>query len=200
MELIDESKLAFFIAFILPGFICMRVYNLICPSQTVEFNQKILDSLTYSCLIYGFHFAFIYWIEKATIIYSFPFLYGLFYFYLLFLSPIILAFCWFKLRESTWFQKRAPHPTLLPWDFIFSKRTACWVILILNDGTKVYGRYGPKSFVSSYPLEPQIYLDECWEPNSDGGFDRKHNASAGIIILSKDIRSIEFFEDEDHLT
>ena len=41
-----------------------------------------------------------------------------------------------------------------------------------------------------------IYLDECWEPNSEGGFDRKHHASSGIIILSKDIKTIEFFEDD----
>ncbi|MDS7924564.1 MULTISPECIES: DUF6338 family protein [Acinetobacter] len=199
MELIDQSKLAFFIAFILPGFICMRVYTLLCPTQSIEFNQKILDALTYSCLIYGFNFIFIYWIEELTKVYSFPFLYGLFYFYLLFLCPILLANYWHKIRESKWFQRRAPHPTLLPWDFVFSKRTVCWVIITLNDGTKIHGRYGKNSFVSNYPLEPQIYLDEFWKPDVDGGFDRKYNLSAGIILLSKDIRSIEFYEDEDQV-
>lgn len=196
MELIDENKLAFFIAFILPGFICMRVYNLICPSQISEFNQKILDSLTYSCLIYGFNFGFIIWVEKSNLSSSNSFLYGLFYFYLLFISPIVLALIWYKLRTSQWLQKTMPHPVSLPWDYVFSKRTACWVIVVLTDGTKIYGRYGPNSFVSSYPSEPQIYLDECWEPNSEGGFDRKHYATSGIIILSKDIKTIEFFEDD----
>lgn len=198
MELIDESKLAFFIAFILPGFISMKVYNLLCPTQDTEFNHKILEALTYSCIIYGFHFPFIFWLEQLTQNYNFTFLYGMFYFYLFFISPIALAFIWYKLRETRWFQKRAPHPTLLPWDYVFSKRSVCWVIVTLNDGTKIHGRYGSKSFVSSYPIEPQIYLDECWEPTPEGGFERKHNASAGIIILSKDIRSLEFFEDEDH--
>ncbi|MBF7684118.1 hypothetical protein I2F27_12545 [Acinetobacter sp. B5B] len=199
MELIDQNKLLFFIFFILPGFICMRVYSLISPNQANEFNDKILNIIAYSCIIYGFNFPFIYWIEQSDLSSTSSFLYGLFYFYLLFISPIILAFIWIYIRKSKWAQKSIYHPTISPWDFVFSKRSSCWIIVTLDDNTKIYGRYGSKSFVSSYPAEPQIYLDECWEPNLDGGFNRKHDASAGIIILAKDIRHVELFEDEDNL-
>ena len=52
--------------------------------------------------------------------------------------------------------------------------------------------YGPNSFASSAPSEEQIYLEEEWILNKDGGFDRKAEQTSGIIILPSEIRSVEF--------
>lgn len=200
MDFLEESKLIVFIVFIMPGFICMKVYNLLYPMQVRDFNQSILDSITYSCVIYGFNSVSILWVEYLKQSNSFPIIYSLFYFYIIFISPVALAWIWVWLRKSELLRKlNIAHPDNSPWDFVFRTRTACWVIITLNDSTKIYGKYGSGSFVSSYPHEPQIYLNECWHPNEEGGFKEKHGASAGIIILSKDIRSVELFEDEDHL-
>lgn len=200
MDFLEESKLMLFIVFMMPGFICMKVYNLLYPMQVRDFNQSILDSITYSCVIYGFNSVFILLVEYLKLSLSFPVLYSFFYFYVIFISPVALAYVWVCLRESDWLRKlNIAHPDNSPWDFVFKTRTACWVIITLNDSTKIYGKYGSGSFVSSYPHEPQIYLDECWHPNEEGGFGKKHKASAGIIVLSKDIRSVELLEDEDRL-
>lgn len=200
MDFFDESKLLLFVVFMMPGFICMKVYSLLYPMQIRDFNQNILDSITYSCVIYGFNSVFILLVEYLKQSYSFPILYSIFYFYIIFISPVALAYIWVRFRESEWLRElNIAHPDNSPWDFVFKTRTACWVIITLNDSTKIYGKYGSGSFVSSYPHEPQIYLNECWHPNEKGGFKEKHKASAGIIILSKDIRSVELFEDEDHL-
>ncbi len=200
MEVLEESKLILFIIFIMPGFICMKTYSLLYPAQIKDFNQSILDSVTYSCIIYGFNSVFILWIEYLKQNNEFPFFYSLFYFYVIFISPVFLAYAWVQLRERKWLRMlNIAHPDNLPWDYVFKDKEVCWIIITLNDSTKIYGRYGPGSFVSNYPHEPQIYLDECWHQNRDGGFGEKHNASAGIIILSKDIRTVEFFEDEDSL-
>lgn len=64
--------------------------------------------------------------------------------------------------------------------------------MTLKDGTILGGKYGAGSFSSSYPEEPQIFISEQWLVDEEG-FIRKVNDSSGIMILSKDIKTIEFF-------
>ena len=45
-----------------------------------------------------------------------------------------------------------------------------------------------------FPEDPQIYLEKAWEVSAEGGFERIREHSEGILILSKDIQSIEFFQ------
>ena len=55
--------------------------------------------------------------------------------------------------------------------------------------------YGADSYATSYPDEPQIYLEEVWKLDEEGKFTEKINASRGIVVLEKDISSVEFFEN-----
>ncbi len=76
----------------------------------------------------------------------------------------------------------------------FLKGKQYYVLVKLSNGTKLAGEYGEGSFTSSYPEEPQIYLIKTWVVNDDDGFEREREQSNGILILAKDIESIEFFE------
>jgi hypothetical protein len=76
---------------------------------------------------------------------------------------------------------------------VFGQRKRYWVIVTLKDGEKIAGRYDTKSFASSTPSPEQIYLEEAWNLNVDGGFERRREESAGILVISSEIRSVEFF-------
>ena len=52
------------------------------------------------------------------------------------------------------------------------------------------------SFASSAPAEEQIYLEETWVLNEKGGFERKKNTTAGVIILASEISHIELRRHE----
>lgn len=108
--------------------------------------------------------------------------------------PALLAWTWLKLRNLEFFKKNAPHPTLRAWDYVFAQGKPYYVLVTLSDGTKLAGEYGEGSFTSSYPEDPQIYLIKTWVVNDDGGFEREREQSEGILILAKDIQSIEFFQ------
>lgn len=69
----------------------------------------------------------------------------------------------------------------------------------MNSGKKLGGSYGVDSFSSSYPHEEQIYIDEEWVINADGGFERIVEQSAGIIIFLKDAESVSFYYSGDEL-
>jgi hypothetical protein len=67
------------------------------------------------------------------------------------------------------------------------------MIVTLKDGSKIAGRYDTESFTSSAPAREQLYLEETWVLNDDGGFERPRAGTAGIMILSDEMVTIEFF-------
>jgi hypothetical protein len=67
---------------------------------------------------------------------------------------------------------------------------------MLKNGRKVGGWFGGKSFASSYPNTPELYLEEAYHINADGGFDEPFQKSDGILITESEISTIEFFKPD----
>ena len=193
MDIWEQDKLLLFIAFVIPGFVSLKAYELLFPIQRTDSSKQIVEAITYSCINYALLFWPIVLVERSDLRESSSFLYFLFYVFVLFIAPIIWVWLWKKIRTSDAFQNSAPHPTQKPWDYVFSKRTPYWVIVTLKDGTKIAGSYDSESFSSSAPAEEQLYLEEAWVLNDDGGFERPRKSTAGIIILSNEIVTVELF-------
>lgn len=195
MNIWEADKFILFFAFVIPGFISIKAYDLFFPSEPKDSSKQLIDSIAYSSINYALLFSPIIWVESSQLKNLCPFVYYLFYVLVLFVAPIIWVWIWKKTRESQRFQKNMPHPTQKPWDYVFGQRKPYWVIAKLKDGTEVAGRYGQNSFASSAPAEEQIYLEEAWFLNEDKGFDRPKNQTSGIILLSSELVCLEFFHD-----
>lgn len=194
MEIWEIDKLVLFIAFVIPGFVSIKCYQLLFPGTEKSASDQIVDAIAYSSINYSLLSLPIILLEKIKISHSW--LYYPFYFFALFIAPIIWVFLLKYLRTREFFQKNAPHPTAKPWDYVFSKRKPYWVKVTLKDGTVIGGKYAEESFTSSSPAPEQIYLEETWVLNDKGGFERGKNDTAGVIILS-DILYIELRKYED---
>ncbi|APC14520.1 hypothetical protein BLL42_01760 [Pseudomonas frederiksbergensis] len=193
MDIWNVDKLVFFIAFVVPGFISLKTYALLQPTQIKDTSQQLVDAVAYSSINYALLMGPIYAIEHIDLRSTHPTLYVLFYVVVLLLAPIGWAWAFLWLRKTQLLQRSIAHPTGKPWDFVFSQRTPYWVIVTLNDGRLVAGLYDSKSFASSSPAPEQIYLQETWVLNDNGGFERSRTDSAGIIILAKEIATLELF-------
>jgi hypothetical protein len=120
-------------------------------------------------------------------------IYFLFLLIVIFIIPIIWPLVFLKLSSWPPISKRIVHPIRKPWDYVFGKKHCYWVIVHLVDGKKIGGRYDKNSFTSSYPAEEQIYLEQVWHLDDKGAFMKAVERSGGIIILGKEISSLEFF-------
>lgn len=194
MDIWDNNKLLLFIAFVIPGFISIKTYELLSPSASKDSDKLLIDAITYSSINYAILLLPIYSIEIHQVRNLYPTAYILFYIFVLLIAPITWACVFKKLRATEFFQKSIPHPSTKPWDFVFSQRKPYWVIVTLKDGKKIAGRYDSTSFASSAPAPEQIYLEENWILNSDGGFERPRTETAGILILSSEILTVELFK------
>ncbi|MCR1231192.1 DUF6338 family protein [Klebsiella quasipneumoniae] len=193
MDIWDKSKLLLFIVFVIPGFLSMKIYSILHPNSEIDMSKAIVEVVSYSCINYAIWFYPIYFIESNNY-FSSPVTYCFFYLVVLFVSPIALSFFLVWMRTWKWLGRFLPHPTGRAWDYFFSLRKPAWVIITLKDGKKIGGKFSQKSFASSAPNPEQLYLEENWVINDDGGLERPRNETFGVLILSRDIESIEFFE------
>jgi len=197
MDIWAANKLFYFIAFVVPGFISLKMYALLQPTQVKDSAQQLIDAVAYSSINYALLLGPIYAVEHFELRLSHPTLYVLFYILVLLVAPIAWAWAFLWLRKTQLLQRSIAHPTGKPWDFVFSRRVPYWVVATLTDGRQIAGRYDSKSFASSSPAPEQIYLEQAWVLSENGGFERPRTGSAGIIILAKEIATLELFHIED---
>jgi Family of unknown function (DUF6338) len=193
MDIWDANKLVLFIAFVVPGFISLKTYAVLLPSAPKDSAQQVIDAVAYSSINFALLLWPIYKVETHALRVSHPSAYVGFYVFVLLFAPVLWALLLCKLRSTQFFQSTLPHPTGKPWDYVFGQRKRFWVVASLKDGTRIGGLFDEKSFASSAPNAEQLYLQETWELNADGGFERARTDSAGIMILTTEIVSIEFF-------
>ena len=193
MDIWDANKLVLFIAFVVPGFISLKTYELLTPRIPKETSQQLIDAVAYSSINYAIWLWPIFEMERSEVRVTNPNAYALFYVFVLLVAPISWA-CLLKWARSTQFaQGSLPHPIGRPWDYVFGQRKRNWVVVTLKDGKRIGGRYDSKSFASSAPAPEQIFLEECWNMNEGGGFEAARQNSGGILILASEIQTVELF-------
>jgi hypothetical protein len=194
MEIWKTNELLLFVGFAIPGFVSLKTYSLLVPAEHRDSASQVMDAVAYSCVNYALLLVPIYWVDSIELWESQPALYLAFAVVVLLAAPIGWAFLYKWLRGTPFFRRNMPHPTGKPWDYVFGRNIPYWVIVKLNDGSTIAGRYDTESFASSAPAGNQLYLEEAWVLNADGGFERARHDTAGIMILSEEMATIEFFK------
>lgn len=193
MDIWDANKLLLFIGFVIPGFVTLKTYELLLPAASKESAQQLIDAVAYSCINYALLLWPIAAVETTQFYSAHPRLYVAFYVFALLVAPVLWAVAFKLFRTTTIAQKILPHPLGKPWDYVFGQRKPYWIILTLKDGKQIAGRYDDSSFASSAPAPEQIYLEEAWVQNAEGGFERPRADTAGIMVLGLDVVTVEFF-------
>lgn len=193
MDLWSLDKLTIFIVFAIPGFLILKTGAALGLEPPADSSKQIIDAVAFSCINYAFLAWPILSVETSSIKVSHPNAYLAFYGFAVLIFPVLLAVAWRRLRYTDWMQQQLPHPVSRPWDFVFSKRRPYWIIVTFKDGKQVAGKYANQSFSSAAPAPEQIYLEETWVLNENGGFERPRNESAGLLILGSEVRTVELF-------
>lgn len=196
MDIWALDKLALFIAFVIPGFITLKTYGLLAATGHRDSSQQLIDAIAYSCINYAILAFPIFTLESGDVRETAPYWYFAAWTLFLLVIPVALACAFWKLRSTDFFQKTLPHPVGKPWDYFFAQRRQLWAVATLKDGRRVGGLFGSKSFASSHPYPPEIYLEDAWLVNEDGGLERIRTGTAGILIAGSEISTIEFFNPE----
>ena len=188
----NTQTLTLFLFFFLPGFVSLKVYDSLVPSERRDFSKSIYEVVAYSTLNYALLYPLVAWVLSRSTS-AHPILVWAGGAFVLVAFPGLWPFLWIRVLRSGLFSKHFVHPIQKPWDFVFGQRNPYWIIVHLKDLRKIAGVYGGRSFASSNPAPPQIYLEEVWELDEAGHFIRAVEESEGILILESEILAVELF-------
>lgn len=191
MNIWEINKLIIFIAFVIPGFISMKVYSIFIADTNKDISKQLIDTIAYSCINYAICLPLLIITINQELPKNHDFWFIFSSLYIILINPILLSLVWIKVRKLKIIKGNAIHPIGKPWDFVFSQEQPFWVKVTLKNGEVLGGKYSNKSFASSAPNEEQIYLEETWILSETGKFERPKNGTAGIIILASEISYVE---------
>jgi len=194
MNIWEIDKAFLFVVLVLPGFISIKVYDLIVAGDKRDFPKSIVESIAYSVL----NFATLSWliilISTATFSKEHAFIYWLSIIAIFIVFPAIWPFVFLWISRFKIFKKHLLTPVNQPWDKTFSKRESYWIIVHLKNQKTIRGKFALNSSASAYPKERQIYLEEIWMPGKSGGFGKKVSRTKGVILFESEISYIEFYK------
>jgi hypothetical protein len=180
------SGLAFFVLFILPGFISLKVWTQIVPSPERPLKDVVGEVLAFGILNAAVVAPLlILWNPSNAVVVYVAFVLGLV------VVPAAWPFCLDRAVDLLQRSNILLIPSRTAWDFAFSIGTPYFVIVHLKDGRRIGGYYGENSFAGVYPNSGHLYLEEIWSLDADGAFVGIVPDSAGIVLKPGDYAFVE---------
>lgn len=193
-ELFSIDKISLFIFLFIPGFISIKVWKLLIPSEKNTSQDYLLDAISFSC----FSFALTGWsiplVLQSPFKENHPILTYAYMLVVLFVLPIFYPFIIKSILQLRLIKNILLDPMGKAWDYFFSLRSACFVLIHLKNGNLIGGIFADKSYASAYPFSEDIYLQEVWKVDAMGKFINRMPNTKGLWICKDSIDYIEFFE------
>lgn len=192
----DSIDAAFYTAlFILPGYVITSVVNGFNPQGRLNESKYFLKCLLYSLVNLGV-WCWVYNIVLTTV--SKSSLQWLLLAAFTLFGAALLGLLIGVIKQKTPLSKllnrlgiSTIHPTVLAWDYLFSKQESYYIIVKMDDGKIVRGWFSSNSFASSDPDNHDLYIEQCY-----GEGWSEDPQSRGIYIPGDQIKYIELKEGE----
>lgn len=185
---IGDINAGLVLALILPGFISIRVWELIVPTGGRPLKDVIFESIAFSVINAVLLYPVIDKWSSTDNIYLFYVFTVLIFLFAPILWPLIAKKALNWAAAKNWILRRPKSG----WDDFFSRRQACWIIAHLKDGRRIGGYYGAQSYATLYPQSGHIYIEELWHLDEEtGAFESAVSESGGIILRPDDYHFIE---------
>jgi hypothetical protein len=196
---------------LVPGFVFIKVFDNLLPGRRRSFGQQVIDIVCWSFTILAV------WLLPALIVFGLSqrvsgWLFHLLLFALIllgvFVTPILLAYIFYRLDLRGTLKNWGTRPSPTSWDWFFSNRADnhsyvhragnhYYVRFHLKDGKKLGGYFGERSFAASSPNAQQIYVEEIWRVDENGRFVEPVEGTKGAVVDKEDCALIEFFETRE---
>ena len=193
-EILKPETLSLFLVFTVPGIIALYFRAQFLAGRLPAAAE---GAVVYVTLSLAYH-AFAYPIARPLYVSgSIDGWYGAGWFALIFVCPAVLGILLGLNVRNGWTKKlvnrlglNTIHPIHSAWDWRFGHCPECWVIVTLKDNTKWYGYMGVGSFMSSDPIERDIFIEYVYDFAGEGQAWTPRNT--GVWIAHGEIQSLEF--------
>lgn len=197
MQQLLAPEFILFLAFIVPGFLSMRVYGLLLPGDEPSLKENVLEAFAFGIL----NFVVMYWAISLLLDQEFTPRSRLVNYLLVVLTFLIAPMTWPVIVKII-LRKLAEWNVVLygyrnAWDDFFLRREPCWIIVHLKDGRRLGGWYGDNSYAGLYPNSGHLSVEQLWRLDEQNKFVEPVPQSRGIILRPDDYHFVELFREGD---
>jgi hypothetical protein len=190
---LDTLGLLFAVAF--PGFLSQRVYRLIMPAGDVDWKDGLLAAMFYTVINDILLFPLLLIVVDGKNALSSPWLYWLSLFGLVLAGPVAWPPLWVWIATKTKLRKWLIIPYRSASDYFFSRRSTCFVVVHLKDGSMIGGWLGEASYVTTYPESGDLYLSAAVRLAADGELGAPVPTSLGVLVRRDEYTHLELHTD-----
>lgn len=191
--LLDTAKLQLFLVFAVPGIVALYVRAQFLTGRMPPITEGAIAYVILSVIYHAVAYPI------AAPLYAQPstgwMVVG--WFFLLFIGPATFGFLLGLNVRKGWTKKllgklhlNTIHPVNSAWDWRFGECEECWVLAVLKDGTKWAGYLGRKSFMSSDPVERDLFIQLVYEVGNDNKWTAR---TSSVWIAHGEVQSLEFW-------
>lgn len=173
---------------IVPGYITLQIANILKPQKKYKEVPFLIN-----CIIFSFINIYLYKLisiisaiktmNSYLVILVISILFG---FIIGIIKPLHLLY---KFLHFINVNIKSPIPT--GWDYIFYNRESTFLVVTLNDDTKIKGWWGTNSFASEPEYGCDLYLERVYYKKGKNEWV-EDKESKGIYISKDNIKYIEF--------
>jgi hypothetical protein len=98
---------------------------------------------------------------------------------------------WLERLQDALSEIRRYDPTPTAWDKAFQDGSEAFVRILNKEGRWIAGYYGDRSYASSYPEPPQIYLERTYSTSDEGEIGEEIPWTRGCIVDCADVQLLE---------
>jgi hypothetical protein len=187
---------------VVPGYIAVKVYDLLAPGERRSLGDTIIDILAWSFILLMFWF----WPFVTLYQYSDSLSVGLRYLIVfvltilaVFATPVLAAYLLYTVRHRGFVRGMAEgsssHPSPTSWDWFFSEKANNYYVRFhLKTGEKLGGYFGENSFATSFPNKQEVYIEEAWQLDEDEKFIEPIEGTKGAFVCREDCALVQFLE------
>ncbi len=185
--------------FIVPGIVIVYVRSRFITGRMPSISENVLSFIVLSLIYYSLTALFI---EQALGFKEPLFIRAAIWSGLILIGPAAFGIFLGVSAQREWltwivnkFDVTIIHVIPTAWDWKFSKvpRGGQFVMITLTNDEKVAGFFGENSFASSDSSERDLYIEEEYTV-SEAGIWEARSDKVGILVASREIKYIEFWE------
>lgn len=200
-SLLQGEVLIYFYALAAPGLVALMVYDLLVPTQRRDFSTNLIQALTFG----GINLALWAWVglvDLATLAQDHPVRFYILALAALLVSPSVLAYGLYRLRNAKFLEGRITSTAPTGWDAFFGKGKSCLILFHMKGGQKIGGLFADASDASTFPNVQQVYVEQFWKLDDQYNLLEPIPRTLGGIIDKSDCDYVEFLnlgnlQDED---
>ncbi|MBA4188255.1 MAG: hypothetical protein C0467_09645 [Planctomycetaceae bacterium] len=206
-----------FVLFALPGAVAIRVYALWCPTPQKDWKESISDAIIYSFVGLTLWMLIVpevvkqflsnVMVQKESVNANEQAINAVFasranLVLFVLITPAVISSVWyfFRLRLlHRWIG--FDHPTRTAWDWVFSRKRPVYILFHLkskgpdDSQTVRVGYFNGRSYVTSYPLDAEIYVERVHQLDANGQVTQPIPDTNGMLIKLSECERLEFLLD-----